>query len=65
MKKSINVLIYWKESNYDTDKIKPTLYQCKKGDNPFQMQNNLHALGFKCNLYGLDVELDDEKKEGK
>lgn len=65
MKKVKNILVYWKE-NLET-KIQPTVYECKKCDNPFVMQNTLHALGFKCDLYGIDFEFDLEelKKEEK
>ena len=62
MKKVKNILVYWKESVGRTIKTEPTVYECKKGDNPYVMQNNLHALGFKCDLYGIEFEFDEEKK---
>ena len=67
MKKYKNFLVYWKESVGRTIKIEPTVYECKECDNHYTMQNNLHALGFKCDLYGIDFEfdLDELKKEEK
>lgn len=58
-----HILVYWKEGVGRKIEIEPTLYEVKKGENCYVMQNTLTALGFKCNLYL--IEFDEEKNEAK